>query len=184
MPVQKTDLSKFDNAWYSPGRSILTRSIWYVCNACLLNSYFPFYSFKRSLLRIFGAKVGKGVVLKPRINIKYPWNLTIGDHVWIGENVWIDSLAKVTIGSNSCISQGAILLCGNHNYKKPSFDLIVKDILLEEGVWIGAGSMLGPGAICRSHSVLLAKSFTTGELVRYSVYRGNPAIKVKERLIS
>ena len=57
------------------------------------------------------------------MNIKYPWFLAIGDHTWIGEKVWIDNLAEVAIGANCCVSQGAMLLCGNHNYKKSTFEL-------------------------------------------------------------
>ena len=83
---------------------------------------------KRTLLRLFGANVGRGVVLKPRVTIKYPWKLAVGEHSWIGENVWIDNLGQVTIGNHCCLSQGALLLCGNHNYKKATFDLMVGDI--------------------------------------------------------
>ena len=81
------------------------------------------------------------MVIKPSVNIKYPWRLTIGSFVWIGEGVWIDNLENVVIGDNVCISQGAMLLCGNHNYKKTTFDLIVGSITLEDGVWVGAQSV-------------------------------------------
>ncbi|MDZ7624210.1 MAG: hypothetical protein U5J96_07185 [Ignavibacteriaceae bacterium] len=98
---------------------------------CYLKSSLPWpNSFKIFALRFFGAKVGKGVIIKPCVNIKYPWFLEIGDNVWIGEEVWIDNLGKVKIGNNVCLSQGALLLCGNHNYKKETFDLIVGDITL------------------------------------------------------
>ena len=56
-------------------------------------------------MRLFGASVGKGVIINPRVNIKYPWKLVIGSNVWIGEKVWIDNLADVTIGDNVCLSQ-------------------------------------------------------------------------------
>src|SRR5690242_9560833 len=92
------------------------------------NSLFPFSGWKVFLLRLFGASVGKGVVIKPRVTIKYPWFLTIGNHSWIGENVWIDNLGKVAIGSNVCLSQGSMLLTGNHDYTKSTFDLMVKEI--------------------------------------------------------
>lgn len=180
----KTDLSKYSNSWYDPG-SAVTRGLWYLINACFfLNPLFPFSKAKIFLLTIFGAKVGKGVVIKPRVNIKYPWRLAIGNHVWIGEEVWIDNLAQVAIGDHCCISQGAFLLCGNHNYTKSAFDLIVKDITLEEGVWIGAKAIVAPGAICHSHAVLSAGSMGYGELEAYSVYAGNPAQKIRERKIA
>ena len=144
-------------------------------------AWFPFNSVKRSLLRVFGAKVGKGVVIKPCVNIKYPWKLEIGDFSWIGEQVWIDNLAKVHIGDHVCISQGAMLLCGNHNYKKPSFDLIIQTIVLEDGVWIGAKTVVTAGTVCRTHSILTVGSIATGELAAYQIYQGNPAIVVRER---
>ncbi len=179
----KTDLSKYNNSWYKPGASLFSRAVWYSVNICFFNSYFPFYSFKIFLLRLFGAKVGTGVVIKPKVNIKYPWNLSIGNHVWIGENVWLDSLGKLSIGSNCCISQGAMLICGNHNYKKSTFDLMIGAILLEEGVWIGAGAMVCSGVTCNSHSVLTAGSVASDMLEPYSIYQGNPAVKIKDRLI-
>jgi putative colanic acid biosynthesis acetyltransferase WcaF len=118
------------------------------------------------------------------VNIKYPWKLVIGDYSWIGEDVWIDNLEQVIIGSNVCISQGAMLLTGNHNYKKSSFDLITREITLEDGVWIGAKSIVGPGVRCGSHSILAVGSFTSKDLDAYVIYQGNPAAKIRNRIIT
>lgn len=181
--MQKTDLSVYNNSWYHPGGNPLKRLFWYFTNAIWFNSSFPFNGFKIFLLRLFGSKIGTGVIIKPYVKIKYPWKLEIGDHVWIGENVWIDNLAKVTIGNNVCISQGAFLLCGNHNFKKSSFDLITSEIILEEGVWIGAMSVVCPGVKCLSHSVLAVGSVANSDLMKYTIYQGNPAGKVRERVI-
>lgn len=151
----KTDLSKYDNSWYNPGGNGLKRLLWYFTNAvffiCPLN---PISGLKVWLLRLFGAKVGRGVVIKPSVNIKYPWHLKIGDYTWIGEKVWIDNLADVTIGSNVCISQGTMLLCGNHNYKKPTFDLMIKPITIEDGAWIGAKCIVCPGITVKENCVV------------------------------
>lgn len=179
----KTDLSKFRNDEYHPGAGLLKRTAWYFVNAAFFTTYFPFSGFKKFLLRAFGAAVGKGVVIKPSVNIKYPWRLEIGDYVWIGEKVWIDNLVLVRIGNNACISQGAMLLTGNHNYKKGTFDLITGEITLEEGAWIGAQSVVCPGVTCRSHSVLSVGSVAVKDLAPYSVYQGNPAVKIRERVI-
>jgi len=179
----KTDLASFDNSWYSPGNrgKIL---FWFFFNAFFLkNSYNPFSGLKITVLKLFGAQIGKGVVIKPSISVKYPWKLKIGDYTWIGENVWIDNLDEVTIGSHVCISQGALILCGNHNFKKPSFDLIIKPIILEDGVWIGANSTVTQGVICHSHSVLSVQSLANKNLEPYSIYQGIPAIKIRERKI-
>lgn len=181
----KTDLSKYNNHWYNPGAGKVKRSVWFVINALFfINPINPSSYIKVKLLRWFGAKIGKNVVVKPGVNIKYPWNLAIGDHTWIGERVWIDNLDKVTIGKNCCLSQEALLLCGNHHYGKTTFDLMVSPINLEEGVWIGARSMVTGGVTCYSHSVLSANSMSSKDLSAYTIYGGTPALPVKERTIS
>ena len=121
-----TDLSKYDNSWYNPGGNVLKRFLWYFVNALVIKNHLnPISGIRVKALRLFGAKIGRGVVIKPGANVKYPWLLTVGDYSWIGEDVWIDNLAEVSIGSNCCLSQGAMLLCGNHNYRLPTFDLMV-----------------------------------------------------------
>ena len=180
----RTDLSAYNNDWYNPGASALKRTLWYFVNAALfINPLNPLSGLKVKLLRLFGAQVGKGVTLKPNINIKYPWLLEIGDHVWIGEGVWIDNLTAVTIGNHVCISQGALLLTGNHNYKKKTFDLMVGRITLSDGAWIGAKSVVCPGVTCGSHSVLAVGSVAVKDLKPYFIYQGNPAVPVRERTI-
>jgi putative colanic acid biosynthesis acetyltransferase WcaF len=179
----KTQLSDYNIDWYKPG-SRIKKLTWYFINVLFfINPLIPLSGLKCFLLRLFGAKVGKGVIIKPAVNIKYPWMLEIGDYTWIGEDVWIDNLAQVTIGSNVCISQGAMLLTGNHNYKKTTFDLDVGDILLEDGVWIGAFSIVCPGVKCQSHAVLSVNSVATKKLEPYTIYQGNPARKVRKRVI-
>ncbi|MGQ1890677.1 WcaF family extracellular polysaccharide biosynthesis acetyltransferase [Thermophagus sp. OGC60D27] len=180
----KVDLSKYDNSWYHPGRHMIVRGAWYIVNGLFfLNPFFPFSGLKRRMLRFFGAKIGKGVVIKPRVNIKYPWRLTVGDYTWLGEEVWIDNLAQVNIGAHCCLSQGAMILCGNHDFSKTTFDLMVGPIVLEDGVWIGAKSIVTGKTTCLSHSVLAVNSVAGGKLEAYGVYRGNPAEKVKQREI-
>jgi putative colanic acid biosynthesis acetyltransferase WcaF len=180
----KVSLSSFNNSWYKPGSS-LKRFIWYFKNLFLFKSPVPWpYSWKRFALRFYGAKVGKRVIIKPSVNIKYPWFLEIGDNVWIGEEVWIDNLAKIKIGNDVCISQGALLLTGNHNYKKSSFDLIVEPITIEDGVWVGAKAVVCPGVTMNSHSILTAGSVLTKDTEAYTIYQGNPAVAVRKREIS
>ena len=182
--MQKTDLSLYTASEYKPGANALIRLLWYFTNVLFfLNPLNPFSSLKVAILRLFGANIGKKVNIKPSVNIKYPWHLSIGDYTWIGEKVWIDNLTKVTIGSNCCISQGAMLLCGNHNYKLHTFNLITDEITLEDGAWIGAKAIVCPGVTCGNHSVLSVNSVATKTLEAYSVYQGNPAIKTKDRVI-
>jgi putative colanic acid biosynthesis acetyltransferase WcaF len=181
----KVDLSKYDNSWYNPGRGIFLRSLWYFINVLFfLSPVCPVSSVKVRFLKLFGAKIGRGVVIKPRVNIKYPWNLSIGDNTWIGEGVWIDNLVKVSIGANCCLSQEALLICGNHDFKKSTFDLMVGEITLEDGVWIGSRAVVPGNTYCHSHSVLAIQSVASGSLEEFTIYRGNPAVKVKKRTVS
>jgi putative colanic acid biosynthesis acetyltransferase WcaF len=179
----KVNLSKFNNSLYKPGGRI-KRAVWFLKNILIFKSSLPWPSSLKVLaLKLFGAKIGKDVLIRPCVNIKYPWFLEIGDNVWIGEEVWIDNLGKVKIGNNVCLSQGALILCGNHNYKKETFDLIVGDITLEEGVWVGAKSVVCPGVTMKSHSILSAGSVLTKDAEEYGIYQGNPAVLVKKRVI-
>jgi putative colanic acid biosynthesis acetyltransferase WcaF len=182
--MQTTDLLSYNNSPYHPGGNAVKRVLWYYVNALIFkSSLFPFYGIKNVLLRLFGAKIGNEVEIKPGVSIKYPWLLTIGNEVWVGENVWIDNLVMVTIGSNICISQGATLLTGSHDYKKISFNLITGSIILEDGVWIGAQAIVNQGITVATHAVLTARSVATNNLEPYTVYQGNPAIKVRDRVI-
>lgn len=181
-----TDLNTYDNSWYkkeiNAGR--FKQVCWYFINVLFfINPLNPSSKLKCILLKWFGAKIGKKIIIKPGVNIKYPWKLIIGDYVWIGEKVWIDNLAIVVIGNHVCISQGVMLLTGNHNYKKSSFDLIVQKIVLEDGVWLGAHSIVCPGITVFSHAVLSAQSSATKNLEMYCIYAGNPAVFVRKRQI-
>lgn len=179
----KTDLSLFDNSDYNPGNP-LKRILWYFISLLfLMNRFFPFMAPKRWLLKLFGARIGKGVIIKPKVNIKYPWKLSIGNHVWIGEGAWIDNLDEVSLGDNCCLSQGVLILSGNHDYKSKTFDLRTAPIRIEEGAWIGAKSTVTSGVTVKSHAVLSVNSVATSDLEAYSIYQGNPAVKVRDRNI-
>jgi len=184
IPVE-VRLDRFDNSWYQPGGSSLKRICWFVINALFfINPINPFSGIKVGLLRAFGAQVGRGVIIKPSVNIKYPWRLKIGDHVWIGEKVWIDNLADVSLGDHVCLSQGAMLLTGNHDYKRAGFDLMIGEIVLENGAWIGAKALVTPGVRVHSHAILSAGSVMSQDMEAFTIYRGNPAQAVRKREIN
>ena len=177
----QTSLSKYNNSWYKPG-SFFKQLAWHILGRIFVNTYLPFPMFvKTIILKLFGAKIGKNVTIKPKVNIKYPWFLEIENDVWVGENVWIDNLTTVTLCSNCCLSQGAMLLTGNHNYTKTTFDLILGPIKIESGAWIGAKATVCPGVTVHSHAVLTVNSVATKNLEAYSIYQGNPCVFVKTR---
>jgi putative colanic acid biosynthesis acetyltransferase WcaF len=184
--MNTVDNSLYNNDWYGNkiGASRSQQILWYFFNVVFfINPLNPSSGLKKFILRLFGARIGRGVVIKPGVNIKYPWKLFIGDYSWIGEKVWIDNLAKVVIGKSVCISQGAMLLTGNHNYAAKEFDLMVLSISVEDGVWLGAKSVVCPGITCKSHSVLSVQSVATKNLEAFTIYQGNPAVAIKDRII-
>ncbi len=177
------DLSTYDNSWYKPGRSLVEASLWFFVGLPILRSKVnPLSSLRRSLLRAFGAKIGKQVEIKPGVQVKYPWHLTVGDYTWIGENVWIDNLVPVTIGGNVCISQGAYFCTGNHDWSDPSFGLIVKPISVDDGAWIGAKSIITPGVEIGKCGVAAAGSVVTKDIPPYEIHAGNPAQFARRRV--
>lgn len=138
---------------------------------------------KVALLRAFGAKIGKGLVIKNNVIIKSPWNLVVGDDCWIGEYCWIDNLDKVVIGNNVCISQGAMLLTGNHDYTMSSMPYRNAPITIEDGAWVGARAVVCPGVSVHENAILTVGSVATHDLASDSIYQGNPAQKVRDRVI-
>lgn len=185
MSRETVDLSKFkSDAYISASNYKVRKLLWYFVNAYILQSkLFPVSSLKVFALRLFGAKIGKGVNIKPQVYVKYPWRLEIGDYVWIGEKVWIANESFVKIGNNVCISHEVLLMCGGHSYKKKYFDVYNNPITIEDGVWLGAQSSVIGGLVLGSHAVLAMKSVANTDLEPYYIYRGNPAIKVRERVI-
>ncbi|RZK22428.1 MAG: colanic acid biosynthesis acetyltransferase WcaF [Hymenobacter sp.] len=179
-----TDLSTFSVGSYRPGpwwKVVL----WYPINYFVFDTAVPWpYAVKTSILRLFGAVVGRGVVIKPNVRIKNPWRLRVGDHSWIGESVWVDNMEDVSIGHHVIVSQGAMLLTGNHDYKHSAFPFRLAPIVLEEGVWIGARSVVCPGTVCHSHAILSVNSVATSALSAWVIYSGNPAVPVRPRVMT
>ena len=162
-PDQGVRLDRFDNAWFDPGARVAKRALWMAVSASFFQTWFPWpSSLKAALLRAFGARVGAGLNIKPRVTIKYPWRLIVGEYVWLGEGVWIDNLAMVTIGSHSCLSQAAMIETGSHAWDDPAFGLIVASVTLGEGVWLAVRSTLLPGTIVGRNAVVGAGVSVSG----------------------
>ena len=179
------DISNYRPTGFDRGAGILKEALWLVTSLLLFRACpFSFSALKRLVLRAFGARIGKNVTFKPQVKIVFPWKLTVGDHVWLGEECWLLNLERITIGNNVCISQRAFLCSGSHNYKLSTFDLIVKPITVEDGCWIGANAWVGPGVTVGTHAVLTAGSVAGKSLEPYGIYRGNPAVLVKSRVLS
>jgi putative colanic acid biosynthesis acetyltransferase WcaF len=176
-------LKDFANPHFSRGRGRVVEALWLLAQWALVASWIPGAAHRRWLLRAFGAKIGKGVDIKPGVRVKFPWRLEVGDHSWLGENVWIDNLDKVSIGANCCISQGAYLCTGSHDWSRSTFDLITAPIRIDEGAWIAARSSIGPGVRVGEGAVLGLGSMANGDLEPWTINLGVPAVKVRARVM-
>ena len=178
------DLSVPDNSEYDKGRPWPVIALWYFVGAPLLRAnWLPVSFFKVAILRVFGARIGTGAYLKPGIKVKFPWYLTVGDHCWLGEDVWIDNLAAVTIGSHVCVSQGAYLCTGNHDWSSANMKLFRKPITLHDGCWVGARAVIGPGTVVEAGAVATAGSVVTRNIPAGEIWAGNPARYLRDRVI-
>ncbi len=181
----QVDLSRFSTGDFDRGAGLLKEATWLIVRLFLFQLCpFPLSWLKRAVLRAFGASIGQGVVIKPEVKITFPWKLSIGAHVWLGEQCYLLNLAPIVIGHNVCISQRAFLCTGSHNSRVETFDLVTKPIRVEDGAWIGANAWVGPGVVVGTHAILSAGSVATKNLCPYGIYRGNPALQQSRRVIT
>jgi putative colanic acid biosynthesis acetyltransferase WcaF len=178
------DLSVPDNALLVRGRSRGIEALWIFLAAPILASRVMISSKVRVfLLRLFGARIGVNVYIKPGVRVKFPWRLSIGDHCWIGEGVWIDNLADVSIDSHVCVSQGVYFCTGNHDWSMHNMRLFTKPIRMERGSWAGARSVISPGVRIAEGAVLAVGGVATKDLAPFGIYAGNPAVFVRWRVM-
>ena len=165
-------LDLFVSSDFDKGAGVIKRISWYFVNALFVRaSWNPFMRMKIMLLRAFGAKIGKGLIIKNNVTIKFPWNS------------WVDNLDYVTIGSNVCVSQGALLLTGNHDYSVSSMPYRNATIVIEDGVWVGAAVVVCPGVTMHINSIATVGSVITKNTEVDGIYQGNPAVLVRKRKI-
>jgi putative colanic acid biosynthesis acetyltransferase WcaF len=182
MSNHEVDLSSFEIGDYECGASLLVRSIWFFVGLPVLRcSVLPLSNVRRVLLRLFGAKIGQSVTIRPGVRVKNPWRLTVGDFSMIGEDVWIDNLEDVWLGDHVCVSQGAYLCTGNHDWASPSFRYRLAPIHVDRGAWIGARALISPGVRVSEHCVIAAGSVLTKDTESFGIYSGNPATRVNTR---
>lgn len=177
-------LDQYTIGEYTPGAPIWKQLLWFFIGDPLVRTrLLPISSLKVWILRSFGAAIGQGVRIKPGVQIKFPWRLTIGDHCWIGENAWFDNLAPIVLGDHVCVSQSVYFCTGNHDWTELTFDLRVAPITVGSGSWLAARSTIAPGIEIGEGAVLSLGSVAVKSLAPWTIYAGNPAVAVKPRLI-
>jgi putative colanic acid biosynthesis acetyltransferase WcaF len=177
---KEIDLSAYKEILFNRFWIKLKYALWLVISNVYFLTNIPYPNrLKVFILRFFGAKIGKACVVKPWVKIKFPWELEIGDYVWLGEDVWIDNISKITIGSHVCISQGALLLTGNHRYDEFDFSLESKPIFIEKGAWICAKSIVCGGVTIENHAVLGLGCVAKSNLTAYTIYQSDKKTKIR-----
>lgn len=176
------DLTKFQTPSGFRGRSAVMVQLWWIVQATLFRASPQFlYGWRRFLLKLFGARIGEGVLVRPTARIVYPWKLTVGDHSWIGDFAEIYCLGPILIGRNAVVSQYAYLCTGSHDIRAIGFDIFAKAITVEDEAWVAAGAFVHPGVTIGRGSVVGARAVVTGNTEPMGIYVGDPAKKVGER---
>lgn len=140
------------------------------------------YAWRRFLLRLFGAKIGRNVLVRPTARITYPWKVSIGDFSWIGDNVTLYSLGEIEIGANTVISQSSYICTGGHDFTKPTFDIYAIPIIIGDQVWIATDVFVAPGVHIGDGAVVGVRSTVLQNLPPGKICYGSPARPIKDRL--
>ncbi|MDU1538948.1 MAG: WcaF family extracellular polysaccharide biosynthesis acetyltransferase [Paeniclostridium sordellii] len=178
----KVDLNKYDQTWFDRGRSGYVIALWWIIQDTFFRcSLHNMYGFRNFILKCFGAKIGKNVKIRRKCEITYPWKLEVGDNTWIDDEVLIYNLDNIKIGSNCSITRRSFLCTGNHNIKDPKFGLIVKPIVIDDGVWIQADCFIGQGVHIFENVVMGARSSTFKDIEENRIYYGIHSQVVKYR---
>jgi putative colanic acid biosynthesis acetyltransferase WcaF len=169
-------LRDYDNSGFDRGASGWQEALWVAVKCLFFLSPWPLPNGVRiGLLRAFGAKIGERVVIRSRVNITFPWRLTLGNDIWIGEEVLVLTLAPVVVESDVCLSQRVFICTGSHDFRKETFDLITKPVTIRGGTWIAAGAFIAPGVEIGAGSVVSAGAVLFDSVPEGSLVRGNPA---------
>jgi len=166
---------------YTLGEKV-KRALWgYVGQTVFRLTFHNWYGLRCRILRLFGARVGREVRIRPSVKIEQPWNMTIGDNSSLGDGAIVYCLGTVTIGTNVSVSQYAHICAGTHDYTKPDLPLLRPPIVIGDDVWLATEVFVAPGVTVGEGSVVGARSGVMGDLEPWGVYVGTPAKRVKDR---
>ncbi|WP_318311075.1 putative colanic acid biosynthesis acetyltransferase [Flagellimonas crocea] len=179
------DLKNYNTPSDFRGKSIFIVQLWWIVQALLFRtSPQVLYGWRRFLLRIFGAKIGKGVIIRPTVKITYPWKLTIGNYSWVGDDVVLYSLGEIEIGVNTVISQKSYLCTGSHDYMKSDFPIYSDKIKIGDSCWLATDVYIAPGVTIGKATIVGARSSVFKSLPEKTICYGSPAKPIKNRIFA
>lgn len=179
---QFQDLSLFKVPAGYRGRSAWVVQLWFIFDALFVR-HTPriLYCWRRFALRLFGARIGEHVLIRPGVQIIFPWKVKIGDYCWIGDNATLYSIEEITIGDHTVVSQEAFLCTGTHDHREVSFPLVASPIRIESECWVAARAFVGPGVKIGRGAVVGACSVVLTDVAPAVIVAGNPARMMRER---
>lgn len=181
MIPQRRRLNGFTGAGYSKGRNVIWQAGWMLASGLLTTRWWCPLRLRLAVLRLFGATVGSGVLIRHNVRIHWPWKLSVGDNSWIGEEVWILNLEPVRIGADVCISQGVLLCTGSHDRRSPTFEFDNAPVSIGDGSWIAAratvlrGSAIGEDCIIGA-TALVVSDVADGTIVHAPIAEASGAL--------
>jgi len=165
------------------GKNAFIVQLWWLVQGTFFKMSPQFmYGFRRFLLRLFGAKIGKKVIIRPTVRITYPWKVSIGNYSMVGDDVVLYSLGDIEIGDNVVISQKSYLCTGSHDYLQIDFPIFAKKITIENQCWLATDVFVAPGITIKEGTVVGSRSSVYKDLPANKVCVGNPAKIIRERL--
>lgn len=166
------------------GKNAFVVQLWWLIQSLFFRNSPQFlYGFRRFILRLFGAEIGKKVIIRPTVRITYPWKVSIGDYSWIGDDVVLYSLGEIEIGENVVISQKSYLCAASHDYLKSDFPIFAKKITIKDECWLATDVFVAPGITINKGTVVGSRSSVYKDLPENKICMGNPAKVIRERKI-
>lgn len=180
--ISVQDLSRFRLPQGFRGRNALICQVWWIVQDTIFRwSPQSAYGFRRWLLTLFGAKIGKDVLIRPTVRTTYPWKLTIGDYSWVGDDVHLYTLGEIVIGTNACVSQNSYLCTGSHDPAKIDFPIYTKPVVVSDQAWVCADVFIMPGVTIGKGAMIGARSLVTADVPPLMVAMGSPAKLIRQR---
>lgn len=165
------------------GGHVIKVQLWWAVQATLFKlSPQIAYRWRAALLRLFGAHIGKGVIIRPSVTITYPWKLTLGDYSWVGDDAVLYTLGPISVGANSVISQKSYLCTGSHDYASAHFNITAAPIVIGEKCWLATDVFVAPGVSIGDGTVVGARSSVFTSLQANMICRGSPAVAIRQRV--
>jgi putative colanic acid biosynthesis acetyltransferase WcaF len=176
------DLSAFEMPANFRGRPGWYVQLWWIVDALLFRpSPQVLYGWRRMLLRCFGARIGRGAVIRPSARITYPWKVSIGAHAWIGDEATLYSLGPIEIGAHTVISQRCYLCAADHDYRRSTFPIRARAVTVGAHAWVATDVFVAPGVTIGDAAVVGARSTVLHDLPAAMVCYGYPAVAVRPR---